>query len=84
MKRFLEKYYPILLAFFSFLYSNMEYHIEHHIFPKIPCHNLKAFHRLIEDQMPNPKRGVIDAYKSIIPAIFKQSKDKNFKDLAPI
>ena len=68
----------ILNPFFSFLYSNMEYHIEHHIFPKIPCHNLKAFHQLIEDQMPNPKRGVVDAYKSIIPAIFKQAKDKNY------
>jgi len=68
----------ILNPFFSFLYSSMEYHIEHHIFPKIPCHNLKAFHQLIKDQMPNPKIGVIDAYKSIIPAIFKQAKDKNY------
>jgi hypothetical protein len=28
--------------------------------------------------MPAPKQGVIDAYKSIIPAIFKQAKDKNY------
>ena len=28
--------------------------------------------------MPNPNKGVIDAYKSIIPAIFKQAKDKNY------
>ena len=68
----------ILNPFFSFLYSNMEYHIEHHIFPKIPCHNLKKFHKKIKDQMPTPKRGVIDAYQAIIPAIFKQAKDKNF------
>ena len=68
----------ILNPFFSFLYSNMEYHIEHHIFPKIPCHNLKAFHKQIKDQMPLPKKGVVDAYKSIIPAIFIQAKDKNY------
>jgi len=68
----------ILNPFFSFLYSSMEYHIEHHIFPKIPCHNLKKFHEVIKDQMPAPKKGVIDAYKSIIPAIFKQAKDKNY------
>ncbi len=68
----------ILNPFFSFLYSKMEYHVEHHIFPKIPCHNLKEFHLVIKDQMPNPKRGVIDAYKSIIPAIFKQAKDKSY------
>ena len=68
----------ILNPFFSFLYSNMEYHIEHHIFPKIPCHNLKAFHQVIKDQMPTPRKGVINAYKEIIPAIFKQAKDKNY------
>ena len=68
----------IMNPFFSFLYSNMEYHIEHHIFPKIPCHNLKAFHNVVKDQMPTPRKGVINAYKEIIPAIFKQAKDKNY------
>ena len=68
----------ILNPLFSFLYSKMEYHVEHHIFPKIPSYNLKAFHEKIKDHMPNPKKGVIDAYKEIIPAIFKQSKDKNY------
>ena len=28
--------------------------------------------------MPKPKLGVIEAYKSIIPAIFKQSKNKDY------
>ncbi len=28
--------------------------------------------------MPNPKKGVVDAYKEIIPTIFKQRKDKNY------
>ena len=68
----------ILNPFFSFLYSNMEYHIEHHIFPKIPFYNLKKLHKVIKHEMPTPKRGVIDAYKDIIPTIFKQSKDINY------
>ncbi len=68
----------IMNPFFSFLYSNMEYHIEHHIFPKIPCHNLKKFHKIVKNQMPEPHNGIISAYRSIIPAIFKQSKDKNY------
>ena len=68
----------IMNPFFSFLYSNMEYHIEHHIFPKIPCHNLKAFHNVVKDQMPTPRKGIINAYREIIPAIFKQAKDKNY------
>ena len=68
----------ILNPFFSFLYSKMEYHIEHHIFPKIPCHNLKKFHDVVKDQMPKPKIGIFQAYQSIIPAIFRQAKDKNY------
>ena len=56
----------------------MEYHIEHHIFPKIPFHNLKKLHSIIKDQMPKPKQGVVDAYKEIIPTIFKQRKDVNY------
>ena len=68
----------VLNPFFSFLYSKMEYHIEHHIFPKIPCHNLKSFHQVVKNQMPIPKRGVIDAYTSIIPTIFKQAKNKDY------
>ena len=68
----------ILNHFFSFLYSNMEYHIEHHIFPKIPFYNLKKLHKVIQDQMPKPKSGIIDAYKEIIPTIFKQSSDVNY------
>ena len=68
----------IMNPFFSFLYSNMEYHIEHHIFPKIPCHNLKKFHKIVKNQLPEPHNGIISAYRSIIPAIFKQYKDKNY------
>jgi len=37
-----------LNPFFSFLYTNMEYHIEHHIFPKIPFYNLKKFIKLLK------------------------------------
>jgi fatty acid desaturase len=68
----------IMNPFFSFLYSHMEYHIEHHIFPKIPCHNLKKIQKEVKNQMPKPYKSLFQAYKSIIPAILKQSKDKNY------
>ena len=53
----------------------MEYHIEHHIFPKVPFYNLRKLHKVIKDQMPSPKIGFLDAYRDIIPTIFKQEKD---------
>ena len=68
----------ILNPIFSFLYSHMEYHIEHHIFPKVPCYNLKKLRRHIKDELPDPCIGLFQAYKQIIPAIFKQAKDNNY------
>jgi fatty acid desaturase len=37
-----------------FLYSNMNYHLEHHLFPAVPYHRLPDLHREIEDQLPAP------------------------------
>ena len=64
---------------FSFLYWHMEYHIEHHMFPTVPSHNLSKLHSLIKDQMPDAKKGLLGAYKEILPAIFKQAKNPNYK-----
>ena len=64
---------------FSFLYWHMEYHIEHHIFPTVPSYNLPKLHHLIKDQMPPAKKGLWGAYKEIIPAIFKQAKNPDYK-----
>jgi fatty acid desaturase len=63
---------------FSFLYWHMEYHLEHHMFPMVPSYNLKKLHSIIKDQTPSPKNGLWDAYREIIPAIIKQSKDPNY------
>jgi fatty acid desaturase len=65
----------ILNPVLSFLYCHMEYHIEHHIFPAVPCHNLSQLHEAVKNQMPAPCIGLIGAYKEIIPAVIKQSRD---------
>ena len=67
---------PILGTFF---YANMQYHIEHHACPQVPFYNLPKFHEKIKDQLPKPNYGLFDAYKEIIPAIIKQSKDPNYE-----
>ena len=63
---------------FSFLYWKMEYHIEHHMFPMVPSYNLPKLHEVIKDQLPTPKKGLLDAYKEIIPAVIKKYNDPNY------
>ena len=59
-------------------YLNMQYHIEHHIFPQVPFYNLPKLHELVKDQMPKPNKSFIDALIEMIPAIIKQSKDPKY------
>ena len=57
----------------------MEYHIEHHMFPQVPSYNLPKLHNMIKDQMPPIRKGLWGAYKEIIPALYKQSKNPDYK-----
>lgn len=61
-----------------FLYWNMNYHIEHHMFPLVPYHALPRLHQLVKDDMPSPYAGLISAWKEIIPALIKQRKDPSY------
>ena len=56
----------------------MEYHLTHHMFPSVPSYNLDKLHHHIKDQLPRTNEGLIDAYKEIIPAIIKQSKEEDY------
>jgi len=62
---------------FSFIYWKMEYHIEHHMFPMVPSHRLPKLHEVIKEQLPKPK-SLYHAYKEIIPAVLKQTKDPDY------
>ena len=48
------------------------------MFPTVPSYNLDKLHIHIKDQLPRTNEGLIDAYKEIIPAIMKQSKDEDY------
>ena len=63
---------------FRFLYWNMNYHVEHHMFPLVPYHALPELHEKIKAQCPAPYPNTIAAYREIIPAILRQQKDPAF------
>lgn len=58
-----------------FLYLNMNYHVEHHMFPMVPYYNLPALHEEMKADTPTPYSGFWETYKEIIPTLFRQVKD---------
>ena len=61
-----------------FIYSNMNYHIEHHMFPMVPFHALPALHEALMQDMPRPYDGMLDAYREMIPALLRQIRDPSY------
>ena len=69
---------PIL----RFLYLNMNYHLEHHMFPAVPYRNLPRLHELVRPHTPTPHRGLARAYREIVPALWRQRSDVQY-DIRP-
>lgn len=47
--------------FVRFMLCNLNFHLEHHLFPAIPWYNLPAVHRLLA---PEYERGIFSVYRS--------------------
>jgi fatty acid desaturase len=61
-----------------FVYWNMNYHIEHHMFPMVPYHALPRLHALIKDDLPAPNTSIFEAYREMWPAILRQLKYEDY------
>jgi len=57
-----------------FIYLNMNYHVEHHMFPAVPYYNLPALHALVKDDLPPPSKSIWAAYKEMLPILYRQLK----------
>jgi fatty acid desaturase len=63
---------------FRFLYWNMNYHVEHHMFPMIPYHALPLLHEAIKADCPPAYPNTLVAYREILGALYKQMKDPRY------
>jgi fatty acid desaturase len=61
--------------FSRFVYWNMNYHVEHHMFPMVPYHRLPELHKEMQSDCPPPYQGFYACYKEIIPTLWRQLKD---------
>ena len=66
-----------------FLYSNMNYHVEHHIFPTVPYYALPALHEEIKEHLAPPDRSTISAYRRIFATLRRQWRDPGYDDPRP-
>ncbi|MBR3370459.1 MAG: fatty acid desaturase family protein [Rhodobacteraceae bacterium] len=61
-----------------FIYWNMNYHVEHHMFPMVPYHRLPELHQAIKHDLPAPNRSIAQAFAEMWPALRRQLKNEDF------
>jgi fatty acid desaturase len=61
--------------FFSFLFMNMESHIEHHLYPMVPFHALPRLRERVKDKLPKPYKNMWQGSFELLPILLKQRKD---------
>ena len=61
-----------------FIYWNMNYHVEHHMFPMVPYHALPQLHEMIKHDLPAPNPSIIDGYREMIPAFLRQLRNEDY------
>ncbi len=62
---------------FSFLYWEMNYHTEHHMYAGVPFYNLKKLNKIIKDDLPKPN-SLILAWKEIFYILERQRKEPDY------
>jgi fatty acid desaturase len=67
-----------LNPFSRFVYWNMNYHVEHHMFPMVPYHRLPELHEVMKSDCAKPYNGFIACYREIIPTLLRQLKDPTY------
>jgi fatty acid desaturase len=68
---------------FKVLYWHMNYHTEHHMYPTVPCYNLRRLHAAIRHDLPQSPRGLIATWREIAAILRRQRDDPTYQYIAP-
>jgi len=71
----------LLNPLFQFLYWHMNYHIEHHMYPAVPCYRLGKLHRAIRHDLPPTPDGLVPTYREINSILRQQRQDPEFRHI---
>ena len=61
-----------------FIYWNMNYHVEHHMFPMVPYHALPRLHDMLKHDLPAALPSIWACYKEMIPAWSRQMRGEDY------
>jgi fatty acid desaturase len=61
-----------------FLYWNMNFHVEHHMYPMVPYHALPSLHQEIKGDLPAPTPSLAAAVKEVIVALNRQRTEPDY------
>jgi fatty acid desaturase len=61
-----------------FIYWNMNYHVEHHMFPMVPYHALPQLHAMIKHDLPAPNPSMWSGYREMMPAFLRQLRNEDY------
>jgi len=61
-----------------FIYSNMNYHVEHHMYPMVPYYALPRLHELVRHDCPEPNPSLWAAWAEIVPALLRQLREPGY------
>jgi len=68
-----------LSPFVRFLYWQMNYHTEHHMYAAVPCYRLGRLHRLIKAEMPPCPRGLYQTWTHIAGILKRQKTEPGYQ-----
>jgi fatty acid desaturase len=54
--------------------NNINFHLEHHLYPGIPWFNLRKVHRVLEARQALPQENVVDSYADVLRAVIRDEK----------
>lgn len=70
--------------FLRFVYWQMNYHTEHHMYAGVPCYNLGKLHAEIRDALPPCPDGLVATWKHIGEIMARQKADPAYQYEAPL
>ena len=63
----------------AFLYWNMQYHVEHHMYPAVPFFNLPKLRKALAHDLPPAPHGLRETWRQMLEIKRKVSADPNYQ-----